>query len=102
MPVALLPRPGRLGRPRPRHPPRRRRRDDLHQPVLPVPQPPPAENPGHGLAAADGTRRHPARHHPLRGHEVNPTLGDAPTTTTGTTTGPRPTTVLVMSASTTM
>ena len=56
------------GRPRPRHPARPRRRHRLHQPVLPVPQPPPAQDLRPRLALRPGPRRHPARHHPRRRH----------------------------------
>ena len=41
--------------------------------VLPVPLPPPAEDPRPRLAVRHGPRRHPARHHTLRDHPHHPT-----------------------------
>ena len=52
LPVPQLRATRRLGRPRPRRGPCLRRRDRLHQPVLPVPLPPPAEDLRPRLAAS--------------------------------------------------
>ena len=68
----------RVRRPRPRHPPRppqpRGRRTDVHhQPGLPVPTAPPAQDPRTGLDVRHGPRRHPARHPTRRTHPHHPT-----------------------------
>ena len=73
--------------------------DHLHQPVLPVPQPPPAQDLRPRLAVHPRRRRHPARHHPLRRHPGHPTTRPPPpgTRTPGrtTATGRRPATLLI-------
>ncbi len=75
-------------RPRPRHPARPRRAHRLRQPVLPVPQPPPAQDPRPRLAVRHGPRRHAAGHHPVGGHPHHPTTRPA---TTGATRATRAT-----------
>jgi hypothetical protein len=50
---------------------------DCANAVLPVPQPPPSEDPRPRLAVRHGPRRHPARHHPVGGHPNHPTPRDA-------------------------
>src|SRR3954468_7788332 len=74
----------RLGRPGPRHRPRLRRRDQLREPVLPVPLPPPAEDLRPGLALRHAPRRPPAGDPTVRRHEDQPTTG-ATTTRRATT-----------------
>lgn len=76
----------RLDRPGPRHRPRLRWSHRLHQPVLPVPLPPPAQDLRPRLAVHPGRERHPARHHTLGRHPDDPTTRPATTTTRPATT----------------
>ncbi|CAA9243354.1 MAG: hypothetical protein AVDCRST_MAG57-1612, partial [uncultured Blastococcus sp.] len=77
-------------------PARARRPDDLHQPVLPVPLPPPTQDLRPRLDLPDGARRHPARDQPVGDHPHHPPTGPATTRTRTTTrpTGRRPPTLL--------
>ena len=71
----------------------------LHQPVLPVPLPPPAQDLRPRLAVRAGPRRHPARHHPHRHHPRHPTTRPPTpgphTPSRPTTTGRRPAALLI-------
>src|SRR4051794_22145120 len=87
---------GPCTRARPRSRARPRRGDRLHQPVSPVPLPPPAEDLRPRLAVHHRRRRHAARHHPVRRHPHHPTTRFATTrpatrTTTRTRTAARTT-----------